>query len=513
LDEHEVGEAWFGLGVASWWQGDVTGSLSCWERAYAAFRGAGDNAQAVAAAFYLCLSFRMSLGNEVAANGWLQRAMTLVEEHELAPVAGWVLLAQAYTANDDHDPAAAADLAGQAIRLAKDLGDGDLVLCATCELGFARTALGDLDGGGSLLDQAMAAALGGDREDLDTVVLISCRTITACRRAADLRRGLQWINAADAFQQTYGSTHLFTTCKTHHGALLFAAGDWIRAEAELELALQFAGSAETALRADAAGVLAELRIAQGRLEDAHRLLVGVEDQPVTAVAQARLQLATGRASTAAALVRRRLRQVGEHELERFVLLDLLAEAAPTEELPRVDEAALSNVAAAYWSRTIGRTVLGAGGVDAISSLENALAAFAATELTYECARTRAVLAKAAISSDRDVAASEAGIAMSTFEQLGAMREADAVASILRALGVRAARSAPKGLSLLTRREREVLGLLGEGLSNPAISERLFVSRRTVEHHVSSVLRKLGLNTRAEVAAYAARMPRDTSATK
>jgi DNA-binding NarL/FixJ family response regulator len=324
---------------------------------------------------------------------------------------------------------------------------------------------------------------------------------------------LQWINAADAFQQTYGSTHLFTTCKTHHGALLFAAGDWIRAEAELELALQFAGSAETALRADAAGVLAELRIAQGRLEDAHRLLVGVEDQPVTAVAQARLQLATGRASTAAALVRRRLRQVGEHELERFVLLDLLAEAAPTEELPRVDEAALSNVAAAYWSRTIGRTVLGAGGVDAISSLENALAAFAATELTYECARTRAVLAKAAISSDRDVAASEAGIAMSTFEQLGAMREADAVASILRALGVRAARSAPKGLPLLTRREREVLGLLGEGLSNPAISERLFVSRRTVEHHVSSVLRKLGLNTRAEVAAYAARMPRDTSATK
>ena len=85
-DEHEVGEAWFGLGVASWWQGDVTGSLACWERAYAAFRGASDNAQAVMAAFYLCLSFRMSLGNEAAANGWLQRAMALVEQHELVEV-------------------------------------------------------------------------------------------------------------------------------------------------------------------------------------------------------------------------------------------------------------------------------------------------------------------------------------------------------------------------------------------------------------------------------------------
>jgi DNA-binding CsgD family transcriptional regulator len=512
LDQDDLGEAWFGLGVATWWQGDVTGSRECWERAYAAFRRAGDHAQAVIAAFYLCLSFRMSLGNEVAANGWLRRAMALVDEHDLEPVAGWVLLAQAYTANDSHDPSAAAGLARQASGLAKELGDGDLSVCATCELGCALMALGDVDAGGSLLDQAMAAALGGDRDDLDTVVLVSCRTITACRRAADLKRAAQWISAAEAFQRTYGSTHLFTNCKTNHGAVLFAAGDWARAEAELELALESAGSAETALRADAAGVLAELRIAQGRLDDAHRLLGGVADQPVTAVAQARLQLAGGRASTAAALVRRRLRQVDEHELERFVLLDLLVEAAPADDLSSVDEEAPSGVAGAYWSRAQGRWALGAGAA-ALGLLEDALAAFAATGLTYECARTRVVLARATSGTDRDLAVREAEIAMATFERLGAAREADAVAAFLRALGARAVRSAPKGLPLLTRREREVLDLLGEGLSNPAISERLYVSRRTVEHHVSSVLRKLGLSSRAEAAAFAARMVGDTSATK
>jgi len=60
-------------------------------------------------------------------------------------------------------------------------------------------------------------------------------------------------------------------------------------------------------------------------------------------------------------------------------------------------------------------------------------------------------------------------------------------------------AAGDGADTLTPRERQVLALVAEGLTNGQIAERLFISAKTASVHVSAILRKLGVATRTEAA--------------
>jgi len=96
-------------------------------------------------------------------------------------------------------------------------------------------------------------------------------------------------------------------------------------------------------------------------------------------------------------------------------------------------------------------------------------------------------------------------ALEIFTEIGATPAAALVRRALQGRGIKVA--APRGPRAttaahpagLTAREAEVLEALCEGLTNAEIAQRLYLSPRTVDHHVSSILAKLGVSTRAEAA--------------
>jgi len=81
---------------------------------------------------------------------------------------------------------------------------------------------------------------------------------------------------------------------------------------------------------------------------------------------------------------------------------------------------------------------------------------------------------------------------------------------MRGLGIRSIPVGPRAATRtdplgLTRREREVLAMICAGQANAEIAARLFISAKTVDHHVSAVLAKLGVPTRTAAASQARRL--------
>jgi DNA-binding NarL/FixJ family response regulator len=453
----------------------------------------------------------------------------LVEELQLAPLAGWVQLLRAH---DSDDPVAAERWARQAAEMAHPFGDTDLELCALSQVGASLVHMGRIEEGIVLLDEAMAGSLAREGRRLETVVYTSCNMISSCSQVAEIERAAQWTRAADEFMRRYGSLHLYTLCRTYYGSLLFSTGRWVEAEQELTAALRMGKAAERALYGQALAGLAELRLAQGRIDEAARLLAGFEDHVSTAGALGGVHLARQEPALAAAVLRRRLREIEEQDrgrvgpyragaapnLESAAVLERLVEAelqqgavdqatADAQRLAELSARTPCELIAARAERSLGRVLATSGDrSEAIPHLERALAAFVRLEMPFEAGQTHLLLAQALAAAERLLAVAEGRAALTAFEALGAGRLADEAASFLRALGVKAARTGPKGSGLLTRREGEVLALLGEGLSNRELAERLFLTRKTVEHHVASILAKLELRSRAEAAAYAVRRP-------
>ena len=430
VGKEPTAEALAGLGDVLWWLGETDDAVKYQAQAYAAFRRRHDPANSTMMAVGLYLLYRASLGNAAAARGWLARAGRLASESGLPPLEGWVALLRAH---DSCDPVRAAELAAHAREVGTRFDDPDLELCALSQQGAALVAQGRGEEGMALLDEAMAASLAGEPYRPHTVVYATCNVVSACAENAELEHAMQWIRAADSFEQRFGNPHLYTTCRSYHGAVLFACGDWPGAERELSAALAIGASGERGACAEVAARFAELRLAQGRLEEVESVLEGFEDFQTSSTVLAQLAAARGDVSVAHRLAHRRALALeegisGPHSsyrpglgprLEQGALLELLTQVGSGEDAEAAVQGLTELASRTDCEQLRGRALRAAGRVRGDRLLlERALDTFHRLHLPLEVGRTRLALAELL---HGDAAAAAARAALTTFESLGAAR--------------------------------------------------------------------------------------------
>ena len=496
------------MGRALWWLRDAEGAIASRERAYSAFRREGDMARAARIALWLSREYATVWGNEAAARGWLSRAERLLRDTAPGAEHAWLDLARSERA---HDPAEAIRLAGAALDGAAAADDVDLEIRALAQLGLAEVSAGAVDAGLARLDEAMAAASARESASLETYADVCCTLLLACDLAGDRERPRQWSRVVDAFLRRYEHVPLLAFCRTCCADVYAATGRVDDAEEELVQAIrELTAAGQHSRCGHPASKLAAIRILQGRFEEADDLLAGLEGAPETVAAAASLRLARAEPVGAASLLEDRIDELGWDNLVAVPLLALLVEArlAGGDGDGAADAAGALAAVAVPGGRSEAASLLAEGRVAAARGDQRAQTLFSdaaegygRVDLPLDAARARLELARTL--GDTELAVDVARRAHRELDALGASHEASSAAALLRSLGAKS-RAGPRARGLLTRRETEVLALLGEGLSNAEIAGRLFISPKTAEHHVGRILQKLGLRSRAEAAAFAVR---------
>jgi len=508
------------LGLAAWWLDDAALTFDARERAYNLYRDQGDPTDAARLALWLmwdCLSFR---GDTAVAAGWLERARRLLAGQERSAAYGWLLAREGESALfRGHDPTTARRNGARAAALGRVTGDRGLEFQGLALEGLARVSAGDVAGGMRCLDEATAAATAGEVKELHTVGVVCCWQIFACERVRDYDRAAQWCARVREFTKRWGLRPLSGVCRVQYAGILIWGGKWDEAESELSAAVRDFEQARPGMTTQALARLGELRVRQGRIEEAAKLFEQAGSQPIARLGQAAVALERDSPGDALAELKRFLAQVGEEEVTMrpgALELAVRAHAAMGDWVAAEDAVAeLEKIARELGTTPLAASAAAAKGTllrqrgdaaGAVTELEKAVGLYEQTGAPFEAARSRLELAQALASLGQGAAAGrEASRARAAFEGLGAEREATrARRYVEQSGGPKGGRGGRLELPPLTKRQLEILRLVAQGLSNPEIATRLRLSDHTVKRHVANLLTRLNLPSRAAAVAYAAR---------
>lgn len=506
-------EALEGLGMAAWWTDDAAVLFESRERAYKLYRDADDKLGAARIATWLALDNYIFRHAPAIANGWFQRARRILDEVD-GPTFEHCFFefCKGHVALEEYDNQSTMEHAERALSLARELGIVDFEMLALALRGLALVSEGRVVEGMNQLDESVTAVLAGEVTDPDAIVTSCCYLFYACERVRDYDRAHQWCDTIRGLCERWSYRSMVSVCRTHYASVLVWRGDWSLAETELteatsELAAGRAGwAAEGMLR------LADLRRRQGRLREAADLYARAAYHPISLLGRAEIALNEGDGTQAKDLVERFFRRVPRSELtQHFNGLDILVRAELSKGDVRAAEHVLGEVeeiAAAVGTVPLTAAARMAHGLVARArgdlsaarrALEDAVDLYVRSGSPYESARARGELSQVLRAEGQiALADAEARAALTTFSEIGAMLDVRRLTESLRehASTMQTQLASGGRYPGFSRRESEVLNLIAQGYSNPEIAERLFLSVRTVERHISAVYRKVGAEGRS-----------------
>lgn len=493
------------LATAAYLSGYHADFQQCLTRLHRVSIDAGDRQRAARCAGWLGLTLLFQ-GDVGQSNAWTARGQRLIEGLDSVEQ-GYLLLPVAEQQLHERQFDAARETSARAVAIGEAFGNADLIAAARHGVGRALIQLGDVPAGLRCLDETMLAVVAGELSPILTG-LMYCSVIEACREVCDLARAREWTFALSGWCDEQADIVFTGACLVNRAEMMRFHGAWADAMAEALRACERSSRAERRPPAAALYQQAEIHRLRGELTKAEDLYreasrTGYEPQPGLAL----LRLAQGRTDAAAAAMRRIMSALADR-LGRVRLLpahlEIMLAAGDVEEAQRAcrELRELANrfgteALRAMAAQAEGAMLLAEGGARAaLGPLGSAVETWQRLEAPYEaaCVRTLIGLAARAV-GDHDAGALELEAARAAFDELGAVPDRDRVDALDRTPGSRERH-------LLTARELQVLRLVAAGRTNKAIAETLSVSERTIDRHVSNILDKCAVSSRAAATAYA-----------
>ncbi len=475
------------------------------ERLHRVHVEANEPGPAARSAFWLAFTSLLR-GEAGLANAWLARGQRLVHDVGCVERGYLAVVVAAQELLSGRSDAALAS-AHEALAIAESFADADLRAEARQAQGRALILQGDVLTGLKLLDEAMLAVVAGELSPMMTG-LMYCGVIDACQQVHALGRAREWTAAFSNVCERQPEMVAFNgACLVHRAEIMQLQGAWPEALIEACRACERALGTDRRLSAAARYQQAEIHRLCGEFEKAEEAYrsaseLGREPQPGFAL----LRLAQGRTDAACAAIRRLMSATGDRiRRARFLPahLEVMLATGDLAEARRASDE-LRGLARVFDADALHAVVAQADGAIALAEnharaalepLRRAFELWERLEAPYEAARVRVLIGQACHAlGDDEAAGLEQQAARSVFERLGARPD---LARLEAPMAPQLSSKNP-----LTARERHVLRLISNGRTNKQIADELCLSERTVDRHVSNILGKLDVPSRAAATAYA-----------